>query len=145
MTNPSRITFLHRITRGNVANPYGDVVGGPDADEFVVSAHEVAILIREWDSGVLTKSEIVASYNFTHASDSGDLDAMIGWYQGATDKDAWLTHLEGRLVLARDKGSSDGLDGRFSYAVKATLINGKTGTHSLEDTGPVNDQFNNWV
>lgn len=149
MTNPSRITMIHRLTGGNTANPYGAGLDpAPEYDERKVSAHEFIIVFQQWDFGIITKGQAIAEYNFTHANDSADLDAMIGWYQAATNKQAFLAELEGRFILAREKQDSTGttdLNGTFGYAVKSTLINGADGAHSLENTGPIDEQFNSWT
>ena len=147
MANPSRITFLSRITRGNAASPYGDGLDpSPEADEGIISGIEVVTFLRQVDSGILTKAGIVASYNFTHPDDDADIQTMGDWFLAANNKDAWLVHLEGRMLFARDKRTVDGLDGRFSYAVVANLLHGADGQHSLAPTRPTAaHQFNNWA
>lgn len=147
MANPSRITFLNRITRGNVANPWdAGLDPASEKDEGIISGIEVVTFIRQLDRGILSAAQIIASYNLTHPDDAGDLSGMGSWFNAATNKDAWLTHFEGRLMFARDKRTVDGLDGRFSYAVPSTLFHGADGNHSLSDSRPTAaHQFNNWA
>ena len=145
MANPSSITMFARLTNGNVTTPFP---GDPDVDEGVVSGHDFIIVFQEWDYGVVTKAQAIALFNFTHADDDADLVALNGWYQAATDKSAFLDVLEGRFILARQKNNISGvldLDGALGYAVKATLIGGADGLHSLRDTGPVATRFNSWT
>lgn len=148
MANPSRISMFLRLVGGNVANPYpGSLDPAPENDEQKVSGHDFIIVFQEWDSGVITKAQAVAHFNFTHADDAGDLDDLNVWYQAANDKALFLAILEGRTILARDKSpfSIFDLDGAFGYAVKSTFINGADGNHSLEDTGPIAARFNSWA
>ncbi len=149
MANPSRVSMFLRLVGGNAANPYPGVLDpSPEYDERKVSGHEFIVVFQEWDYGVVTKAQVVAEYNFTHANDSGDLDDLNSWYQTANNKAAFLDILEGRTILAREKQNSAGstdLNGTFGYAVKATFINGADGVHSFEDTGPVAERFNSWV
>jgi hypothetical protein len=138
-----------RLTGGNAANPYpGTLDPAPEYDERKISGHEFIIVFQEWDYSVVTKAQAVAEYNFTHADDSADLDSLNGWYQAANDKAAFLQVLEGRIILAREKQNAAGntdLDGTFGYAVKATLIGGADGNHSLKNTGPAAARFNSWA
>lgn len=153
MANPSRIKFLHRITRGSEVDPWGAGLDpGPESNpangiETVISGIEIVTFIRQLDSGILTTSEIVAEYNLTHPDDASDLGAMGTWFNAATDKNSWLTHFEGRLSFAREKNPGvNGLDGRFGYAVPAVLFHGFDGVHSLSNSRPdAAHQFNNWA
>jgi len=142
MANPSNVSMFIRLVGGNVSTPYPSA---SDNNEHKISGHDFLAALQVWDNGEITKIDLVNSYNLTHANDSGDLDDLKGWYDSATKQDKFVQVLEQRIVLARDKRSSFGRDGRFGYAVKATFINGIDGDHSLEDDGPAPAQFNSWA
>ena len=145
MANPSNITMFARLTNGNVATPFP---GNPDFDEGRVSAHDFIAAIQMWANTEITKAAFIAQFNFTHADDSGDLDLLKGWYDAATKQEKFADVLEWRIILARRKHNAAGtldLDGAFGYAVKADLIDGADGGHSLKDTGPMPARFNSWA
>ncbi len=146
MANPSRYSMFIRLVGGNVASPYpGTLDPGPDNDESKISGHDFIAALQMWDNGEISKVDVVAHYNLTHVDDGGDLDDLKAWYVAATKRDKFANVLEWRIILARDKKGTAGLDGAFNYAVKSTLINGADGTHSLGDTGPVAERFNTWA
>lgn len=144
MANPSAVSMLLRLAGGNAANPFP---GDADNDESKISAHTFIAALQMWSNGEITKAQVVTQYNLTHADDSGDLDSLKGWFAAATKQEKFADVLEWRIILARDKRGPSGidLDGAFGYAVKATLIGGADGSHSLKNTGPVAEQFNSWA
>lgn len=147
MANPSRFSMFIRIVGGNAATPYPGSLT-PDADERKISAHDLIAALQMWSNGEITKAQLVAQYNFTHADDSGDLDNLSAWYAAATKQEKFSDVVEWRLILARDKSTAAGgvdLNGAFGYAVKATFVDGADGVHSLRDTGPVAERFNSWA
>ncbi len=146
--NPSRYPMFLRLVGGNLASPYPDNAIGIDPDEHAISGHDFIAALQMWDNGEISKADIVAQYNLTHASDSGDLDDIKAWYLDATKRDKFVNVLEWRIILARDKNDAAGNfipDGAFGYAVKTAFINGADGNHSLENTGPVAARFNSWA
>lgn len=143
MANPSNVSMLLRLVGGNTATPHP----GDAEDEGRVSAHSFIAALQMWSNGEITKAMLVTKYNFTHADDSGDLNDLNGWYAAATNQSKFSDILEWRIILARDKRGVSGVDlnGAFGYAVKATLINGADGAHSLKNTGPIAARFNTWA
>ena len=147
MANPSRYTMFTRLTGGNVATPYPGVLT-PDANEGKLSAHDFIAALQMWANGEITKADVVAHYNLSHADDSGDLDSLNGWYEAATKQEKFSDIVEWRLILGRDKRNADGsvdLDGAFGFAVKSAFIDGADGAHSLKDIGPAAARFNTWA
>ena len=136
-----------RLVGGNVASPYPGSLA-PDVDESKLSAHDFIAALQMWANGEITKADVVAQYNLTHADDSGDLDSLSAWFSAATNKEKFTDVVEWRIILGRDKRSASGtvdLDGAFGFAVKGTFIDGADGAHSLKNTGPVSSRFNSWT
>ncbi len=147
MANPARFSMFIRIVGGNVANPYPGSLD-PDPNESKISAHTLIAALQMWANGEITKADMMAQYNFTHADDSGDLDDLKGWYDAATKAEKFVDVVEWRIILARDKRDADGvvdLDGSFGYATKSAFVDGADGMHSLKDTGPSPARFNSWA
>jgi len=133
-----------RLAGGNVANP------GPLTDNKV-SAHTFIALLQMWKHGDITKAELVAAEDFTHADDAADLDSLKGWYLAADTAglgSVFFNVLESRIIMARDKrivGGGVDMDGKFGFAVKATFIGGADDSHSLKNTGPTAERFTTWA
>ena len=136
-------TMFLRLVGGNVTNP--------TLTDNKVSGHTFIALLQAWKHGDITKAQLVASEDFTHADDSGDLDSLKAWYQAADAAvlgSVFFDVLESRIIMARDKRNADGsinMDGKFGFAVKATFIGGADGAHSLKDIGPVAERFTTWT
>ncbi len=130
-----------RIVGGNVANS--------QLIDTKISAHTLIAALQMWANGEITKADVVAQYDFTHADDSADLNDLKAWFAAATKQEKFADVLEWRIILARDKRTNIpgtvNLNGAFGYAVKATLIGGADGAHSLKNTGPVAARFNSWA
>ncbi len=128
------------------------LVGGntisPQLIDNKISAHTIIAALQMWSNGEISKANIIAQYDFTHADDSDDLDNLTAWYAAAENQEKFSDILEWRIILARDKripGGGVGMDGAFGYAVKSALIGGADGTHSLRNTGPAPERFNSWA
>lgn len=132
-----------RLAGGNVANP--------TLTDNKVSGHTFIALLQAWKHGDITKAQLVAVEDFTHADDSADLDSLKAWYLAADATglgSVFFDVLESRIIMARDKRNADGtvnMDGKFGFAVKSTFIGGADGTHSLKDTGPAAERFTSWA
>ena len=133
-----------RLVGGNVANP--------TLTDEKISGHTFIDYLQSWRYGEITKTQLVAAEDFTHADDSTDLDNLKTWFLDADAGGlgpAFLQVLESRIRFARRKSvpgsSAPDLDGKFGFAVKATFVAGADGTHSLKNTGPVAARFNSWA
>ena len=132
-----------RIVGGNAANP--------DIIDDRVSGHTFIALLQAWKHSEITKAQLVAAEDFTHADDAADLSNLKAWYLAADATglgSVFFDVLESRIIIARDKRNADGtlnMDGKFGFAVKATFINGADGAHSLKDTGPMAERFTTWA
>lgn len=136
-----------RMVGGNAADPYpGALDPAPENDESKISAHTFIAVLQMWANGEITKADLVAQYNFTHAEDSDDLDSIKTWFAAANKQEMFSNVLEWRLILARDKRGASGvleLDGAFGYAVKDIFVDGADEAHSLRNTGSA--RFNTWA
>ncbi len=136
-------SMILRLVGGNIANP--------SLTDNKVSAHDFIAALQMWENGEISKADVVAAYDFTHADDSGDLDSLKSWFvtaRAAGLEEKFSNVLEWRIILARDKRTAAGgvdLDGKFGFAVKTALINGADGAHSLENTGPISERFTTWA
>ena len=131
-----------RLAGGNVANP--------EPPNNKISGHTFIAVLRTWADGEITKAQVIAADDLTHADDSSDLDSLKQWFLSAKAaglEDKFADVVERRIILARDKRPAGvlNLDGKFGYAVKATFIGGADGAHSLKDTGPMADRFTTWA
>lgn len=132
-----------RLAGGNAANP--------TLTDNKVSAHTFIAMLQMWRHGDITKAQLVAAENFTHADDPADLDSLKAWYLAADAAglgSVFFDVLESRIIMARDKRTASGdvdLDGKFGFAVKSIFIGGADGAHSLKDTGPMAERFITWA
>ena len=132
-----------RLAGGNVADPV--------LVDNKVSAHTFVALLQLWKHGEISKAQLVATEDFTHADDASDLNNLKGWYETADAAglgSVFFDVLESRIIMARDKRNADGsvnMDGKFGFAVKTTFIGGADGAHSLKNTGPVAERFTTWA
>lgn len=130
-----------RLVGGNVANP--------TLTDNKISAHTFIAALQMVTNGEITKAQMVAQYDLTHADDSADLDNFIDWYSSANDREQFANVLEWRIILARDKRTAAGgvdLDGSFGYAIKSKLLDGADSSHSFNPAVVVAaSRFNKWA